>query len=81
VRGVYFAHPYHAWEQGLKENTHGLIRQYFTKDGRFVTITGEWVETVIPSGAKVHKLNHRPRKTLPPNFYPEPKPNFQAQRV
>jgi transposase, IS30 family len=55
---VYFAHPYHSWERGLNENTNGLIRQYFTKGSSFETITDEEVAAVM------HKLNHRPRKTL-----------------
>ena len=55
---VYFAHPYHSWERGLNENTNGLIRQYFTKGSSFGDITDEDVEAVM------HKLNHRPRKTL-----------------
>jgi IS30 family transposase len=55
---VYFAHPYHSWERGLNENTNGLIRQYFTKGSCFENITDEEVEAVM------HKLNHRPRKTL-----------------
>jgi len=55
---VYFAHPYHSWERGLNENTNGLIRQYFAKGSRFDSITDEEVEAVM------HKLNHRPRKTL-----------------
>ena len=55
---VYFAHPYRSWERGLNENTNGLIRQYFTKGSSFESITDDEVEAVM------HKLNHRPRKTL-----------------
>ena len=55
---VYFAHPYRSWERGLNENTNGLIRQYFTKGSSFESITDDEV------GAVMHKLNHRPRKTL-----------------
>lgn len=55
---VYFAHPYHSWERGLNENTNGLIRQYFAKGCSFEGITNDEVEAVM------HKLNHRPRKTL-----------------
>lgn len=55
---VYFAHPYSSWERGLNENTNGLIRQYFTKGSTFENITDDEVEAVM------HKLNHRPRKTL-----------------
>ncbi|MDP1664910.1 MAG: IS30 family transposase, partial [Methylobacter sp.] len=46
------------WERGLNENTNGLIRQYFTKGSSFENITDDAVEAVM------HKLNHRPRKTL-----------------
>ena len=55
---VYFAHPYHAWERGLCENTNGLIRQYFPKGMSFETITEEHVHSVM------NRLNNRPRKTL-----------------
>ena len=54
----FFAHPYASWERGLNENTNGLVRQYFPKAHRFTTITKQEVETVM------HKLNHRPRKSL-----------------
>ena len=55
---VYFAHPYHAWERGLCENTNGLIRQYFPKGMSFETITDEHVHVAM------NRLNNRPRKTF-----------------
>jgi IS30 family transposase len=55
---VYFAHPYHAWERGLCENTNGLIRQYFPKTMSFETITEEHIQVAM------NRLNNRPRKTL-----------------
>ena len=56
--GFYFAHPYHAWERGLNENTNGLIRQYFPKKSSFDNITDDQVQMVM------NRLNNRPRKTL-----------------
>ncbi len=55
---VYFAHPYHAWERGLCENTNGLIRQYFPKGTDFQMIKEEHVHMAM------NRLNNRPRKTL-----------------
>lgn len=55
---VYFAHPYSSWERGANENTNGLIRQYFPKGSSFEEITEDEVKKVM------HRLNHRPRKTL-----------------
>jgi len=55
---VYFAHPYSSWERGANENTNGLIRQYFPKGSSFDDITEDDVKKVV------HRLNHRPRKTL-----------------
>jgi IS30 family transposase len=55
---VYFAHPYHAWERGLCENTNGLIRQYFPKGLGFERITDNQIQMVM------NRLNNRPRKTL-----------------
>ena len=54
----YFAHPYSCWERGLKENTNGLIRQYFPKKHDFTTITEKTLSMVM------NKLNNRPRKCL-----------------
>jgi len=69
---VYFAHPYHAWERGLNENTNGLIRQYFPKNSDLTT----------PNNTKVrfvqNRLNKRPRKSL--NFK-TPEELFAKQTV
>jgi len=55
---IYFAHPYHAWERGLNENTNGLIRQYFPKNCDLRTINQTMVRFVQ------NRLNKRPRKSL-----------------
>jgi len=55
---VYFAHPYHAWERGLNENTNGLIRQYFPKGSPLEHMTQKQIQKVQD------RLNHRPRKCL-----------------
>lgn len=55
---VYFAHPYHAWERGLNENTNGLLRQYFPKKLDFCTIDDKSIQHAM------ERLNNRPRKTL-----------------
>lgn len=54
----YFAHPFAAWERGTNENANGLVRQYFSKNCDFTTITDAEVEQVM------QRLNTRPRKTL-----------------
>lgn len=55
---LYFAHPYHAWERGLNENTNGLLRQYFPKKMDFRKIDDKTIEHAM------NRLNNRPRKTL-----------------
>ncbi len=54
----FFAHPYHAWERGLNENTNGLIRQYFPKTMRFENIANDQIQIVM------NRLNGRPHNTL-----------------
>ena len=55
---VYFAHPYHAWERGLNENTNGLIRPYVPKGMALDTLPEKQVQHIMV------RLNHRPRKGL-----------------
>lgn len=55
---VYFAHPFHAWERGLNENTNGLLRQYFPKKMDFRKINDEATQHAM------ERLNNRPRKAL-----------------
>jgi len=55
---IFFATPYHAWERVMKENTNGLIRDFFPNGTDFTTIHAVTV-------AKVERLlNRRPRKSL-----------------
>ena len=55
---VYFAHPYHAWERGLNENTNGLIRQYVPKGMALDALSDAQIHHIM------NRLNHRPRKGL-----------------
>ena len=55
---VYFAHPFHAWERGLNENTNGLLRQYFSRKLDFRTIDDKSIQHAMD------RLNNRPRKTM-----------------
>lgn len=55
---IYFAHPYASWERGLNENTNGLVRQYIHKNRCFDTFTDDEIDFIM------HRLNHRPRKSL-----------------
>jgi IS30 family transposase len=55
---VYFAHPYHAWERGLNENTNGLLRQYFPKKMDFQKIDKKGIQYAMD------RLNNRPRKSI-----------------
>jgi len=54
----YFAHAYSSWERWTSENTNGLIRQYFTKNRDFRTITDDEIIRAMK------RLNNRPRKRL-----------------
>jgi len=55
---TFFANPYASWERGLNENTNGLVRQYIPKSRYFDTVTDDEIDFIM------HRLNHRPRKTL-----------------
>lgn len=74
--GFYFADPYASWQRGANENTNGLIRQYFPKKTDFREITDADVEQTV------HRLNHRPRKTLgfrtPHQVFHEEKPQVST---
>lgn len=56
--GIYFARPYASNQRGLNENINGLVRQYLPKSRRLDTVTDEELDLIM------HRLNHRPRKTL-----------------
>lgn len=54
----FFAQPYSPWERGLNENTNGLVRQYIPKGSCLEHVTNDDILMIM------HKLNHRPRKSL-----------------
>jgi IS30 family transposase len=55
---VYFAHPYHAWERAINENTNGLLRQFIPKKSDL----RKWNQQKL--SRIVQKLNRRPRRKL-----------------
>ncbi|PNM27164.1 IS30 family transposase [Yersinia enterocolitica] len=55
---VYFARPYHSWERGLNEHTHGLKQRFYPKGTDFNQVTHRKV------AALEHQLNTRGRKSL-----------------
>jgi IS30 family transposase len=55
---IYFAHAHCPWERGTNERTNGLIRRYFPKGAKAVTLNSDDVVRVV------WRLNHRPRKIL-----------------
>ncbi len=56
--GIFFCHPYHAWEKGTVENTIGLLRAYIPKKTDLSTVTLTDLRTIA------RELNDRPRKRL-----------------
>lgn len=54
----YFAHTYASYERGTNEQTNGMIRKFFPKWTDFSKVSVDDIKLAI------HKINHRPRKSL-----------------
>ena len=55
---IHFAKPYHSWQIGLNENTHGLLRRYFPKGMAIVWLSPQEIKEAV------FRINIRPGKTL-----------------
>jgi IS30 family transposase len=55
---IYFCDPQSPWQRGSKENTNGLLRQYFPKGSDLSQHSAREFDAVA------HAMNTRPRKTL-----------------
>ena len=55
---TFFADPHSPWQRGSNENTNGLVRDYAPKGCQISALSYQYL------AARVHQLNHRPRKCL-----------------
>jgi len=54
----FFCHPYHSWEKGTVENTHGLVRRYLPRQTDLSRVFQDDLDAIAD------ELNQRPRKCL-----------------
>ncbi len=66
--GVYFTHPYSAWERPVNENFNGLLRQYLPRKSDLRCTTTQQLDEIL------QRLNDRPRKK---HNYRTPREVFQ----